>query len=49
MEYVHYLKASSAKMSNIIDELLLLASVREVDEVDARTRWPGLSVRRGRA
>ncbi len=36
MEYVHYLKASSAKMNNIIDELLLLASVREVDEVDVR-------------
>ncbi len=36
MDYVHYLKASSAKMNNIIDELLLLASVREVDEVDVR-------------
>ncbi len=34
LDYVQYMQQSSTKMSNIIDELLLLASVREVDEVD---------------
>ncbi|MCU0520339.1 MAG: response regulator [Anaerolineae bacterium] len=34
LKYVHYLQRSSAKMNSIIDELLLLASVREVDEVN---------------
>ncbi len=33
-EYASSLKASGMKMNNIIDELLLLASVREVDEVE---------------
>jgi len=37
LEYAHYLNRSSVKMSNIIDELLLLASVREVDEVEVGT------------
>jgi signal transduction histidine kinase len=36
VEYAHYLNRNSIKMNNIIDELLLLASVREVDEVDVR-------------
>ncbi len=35
-DYVEYLLRNSLKMNNIIDELLLLASVREVDEVDVR-------------
>jgi len=34
LEYSHYLYRNSAKMNNIIDELLLLASVREVDEIE---------------
>jgi len=34
LEYSLYLNRSSVKMSNIIDELLLLASVREVDQVE---------------
>ena len=34
LEYVEYLRRSSAKMNNIIDELLLLAGIREMDEVD---------------
>ena len=37
LEYSHYLNRSSVKMNNIIDELLLLASVREVDEVEVGT------------
>ncbi len=37
LEYSHYLKRSSVKMNNIIDEILLLASVRQVDEVEAGT------------
>jgi len=37
IEYAHYLNRSSVKMNNIIDELLLLASVREVDDVEAGT------------
>ncbi len=35
-EYLQYLDRNSAKMNNIIDELLLLSSVREMDEVDVR-------------
>ena len=34
VEYAHYLYRNSVKMNNIIDELLLLASVREVDDID---------------
>lgn len=33
LEYVQYIYRNSAKMANIIDELLLLASVREVEKV----------------
>lgn len=36
VEYAHYLNRNSVKMNNIIDELLLLASVREVDELDVQ-------------
>lgn len=32
-EYVHYIARSTVKMENIIDELLLLASVRAMDEI----------------
>jgi PAS domain S-box-containing protein len=34
--FVQYVHRNAAKMNNIIDELLLLASVREVDAVDLR-------------
>ncbi|MCJ7550782.1 MAG: ATP-binding protein, partial [Anaerolineae bacterium] len=37
LEYSHYLTRSSVKMSSIVDELLLLSSVREVDDVEAGT------------
>jgi len=37
IEYSHYLTRSSIKMSSIVDELLLLSSVREVDEVEVGT------------
>jgi PAS domain S-box-containing protein len=36
LEYAQYIHRNSAKMKNIIDELLLLASVREVNEVTLR-------------
>ncbi len=36
LKYAHYLDRSSIRMNNIIDELLLLASVREMDQVDVR-------------
>jgi signal transduction histidine kinase len=32
--YVHFLYRNSAKMNNIIDELLLLSSVREMEEIE---------------
>ncbi|MGC9348794.1 MAG: response regulator, partial [Anaerolineae bacterium] len=33
-KYAHFLYRNSAKMNNIIDELLLLASVREMEEIE---------------
>jgi PAS domain S-box-containing protein len=36
LEYVQYIHRNSTKMNNIIDELLLLASIRGVSEVEMR-------------
>ncbi|MBN1247587.1 MAG: response regulator [Anaerolineae bacterium] len=49
VEYAHYLNRNSIKMNNIIDELLLLASVREVDDVDIELVDMGRIVHEARA
>ncbi len=49
LEYVQYLQRNSAKMNNIIDELLLLATVRAVDEVEVSPLNMGRIVREARS
>ncbi len=44
-EYAHYLHRNSVKMNNIIDELLLLASVREMETIKVRPLDMGRLVR----